>query len=74
MKHRTAKQKAVDAIDAIVQAAKELAKAEQAYYQHKPRRRRKTGQPEPLGTILPDVMKNIDQRMQQSREGVHDDD
>jgi len=40
MKRETAKQKAVDAIETIVRAAKELAKAEQAYYEHKPRKQR----------------------------------
>ena len=39
MKREKAKQKAVDAIEAIVRAAKELAKAEQAYYGRKPRSR-----------------------------------
>ncbi|MCP4611794.1 MAG: hypothetical protein GY845_24085 [Planctomycetes bacterium] len=40
MKREEAKQKAVDAIETIVRAAKELAKAEQVYYDRKPRKTR----------------------------------
>ena len=41
MKRETAKQRAVDAIETIVRAAKELAKAEQAYYEQKPHKARR---------------------------------
>ena len=42
MKRETAKQKAAKAIEAIVQAAKELTKAEQAYYGRKRKESRKS--------------------------------
>ena len=40
MTREKAKQKAVDAIETIVRAAKELAEAEQAYYEQKRRKQR----------------------------------
>jgi len=43
MKREKAKRKAIDAIETIVRAAKELAKAEQAYYGCKPREPRSGG-------------------------------
>ena len=38
MRNQKAKEKVVDAIEKIIRAAKELAKAEQAYYNRKPRK------------------------------------
>jgi hypothetical protein len=43
MKRDKAKQKALLAIRTIVEAAKELAKAEQAYYERKPHKPRRGG-------------------------------
>jgi hypothetical protein len=41
MKREKAKQQVVAAIEAIIRAAKELARAEQAYYERKPREPRR---------------------------------
>jgi hypothetical protein len=46
MKRETARQRAVDAIETIIRAAKELAKAEKAYYESKPREARQGGHDE----------------------------